>query len=91
MLTPKFILILFTGGHPNVQCTKNRLTGENYIDNYEIIQEHQLNSRKFPVFPGVPVYVDTLSSSAPQAKLGCRTAKQKCNVAAQISSEIEIS
>jgi len=30
---------------------------ENYIANYKTFHEHQLNSRRFPVFPGV---VDTL-------------------------------
>jgi len=25
---------------------------ENYIANYKIFQEHQLNFRRFPVFPG---------------------------------------
>ena len=36
---------------PYVQCTKNRLTCENYTANYKIFQEHQLNSVRFPVFP----------------------------------------
>jgi len=56
MLTPEIIVILFTRG----QCTKNRLTCENYTANYKIFQEHQLNSRRFPGaisnsrrFPGV--------------------------------------
>ena len=59
-----------TQGLPYVQCTKNRLTCENYIANYKIFQEHQLNSRRFPVFleaisnfrrfPGVSGIVDTL-------------------------------
>ena len=39
-------------GLPYVHCTKNRLTCENYIANYKIFQEHQPNSRRFPVFPG---------------------------------------
>ena len=33
---------------PDVQCTENWLTYKNYIANYKIFQEHQLNSRKFP-------------------------------------------
>jgi len=37
---------------PYVQCSKNRLTCENYTANYIIFQEHHLNSRRFPVFPG---------------------------------------
>jgi len=41
-------VILFTRGLPYVQCTKNRLTRENYIAKYKIFQEHQLNSRRFP-------------------------------------------
>jgi len=51
MLTPEIIVILFTRGLPYVQCTENRLTCKNYIANYKIFQEHQLNSRRFPVFP----------------------------------------
>ena len=31
---------------------KNRLTCKNYIANYKIFQQHQLNSKRFPVFPG---------------------------------------
>jgi len=54
------------------QCTgaKNCPTCENYVANYKIFQEHQLNSRRLPVFsraisnsrrfPGVPGVVDTL-------------------------------
>ena len=52
-----------------VQCTKNRLTCKNYIANCKIFQVHQLNSRRFAVFPGaisnsrrfpeVPGVVDT--------------------------------
>jgi len=41
---------------PDVQCTENWLTCKNYIANYKIFQEHQLNSRKFQT-PGV---VDTM-------------------------------
>jgi len=36
---------------PYVQCTKNRLTCKNYIAKCKIFQVHQLNSRRFPVFP----------------------------------------
>ena len=39
-------------GLPYVQCTKNCPTCENYIANYKIFQEHQLNSTRFPLFPG---------------------------------------
>jgi len=74
MLTPEIIVILFTRGLPCVQCTKNRLTRENYTANYyKIFQEHQLYSRRFPVSPaaisnssrfpgfrGVPGVADTL-------------------------------
>jgi len=52
MLTPEIIVVLFTRGLPYVQCTKNHLTCEKYIANYKIFQQHQLNSRRFPVFPG---------------------------------------
>ena len=52
MLTPQIIVILFTPRLPYVQCSKNRLTCENYIAVYKIFQEHQVNSRRFPVFPG---------------------------------------
>jgi len=52
MLTPQIIVILFTRRLPYVQCSKNRLTCENYIAVYKIFQEHQVNSRRFPVFPG---------------------------------------
>ena len=45
---------------PYVQCTKNRLTCENYIVNHKILQEHQLNSR-FLVFPAV---VDTPNTAS---------------------------
>ena len=31
---------------------KNRPTFENYVVNHKISQEHQLNSRRFPVLPG---------------------------------------
>ena len=48
---PEIIVILFTGRLPCVQCTKNRLTCENYTANYKIFQEHQLNSVRLPVFP----------------------------------------
>jgi len=42
---------------------KNRVTGENYIDNYKIFQEHKLNSERFLVFPRVPgVNANTLHS-----------------------------
>jgi len=57
IIVPEIRVILFTQGLPYVQCTKNRLTSKNCIADYEIFQEHQLNSRRFPVFPGV---VDTL-------------------------------
>jgi len=45
---------VFTRGLTCVQCTKNHLMCENYIANYKIFQEHQLNSR----FSGV---VDALT------------------------------
>ena len=51
MLTAEITVILFTQGLPYVQCTKNRPMRKNYIANYTIFQEQQLNSRKFPVFP----------------------------------------
>jgi len=52
MLTPQIIVILFTRRLPYVQCSKNRLTCENYIAVYKIFQEHQVNSRRCPVFTG---------------------------------------
>jgi len=58
--TREIIVILFTVGLSYVHCPKNRLTRENYIDNYKIFQEHKLNSRRFLVFPGVPGVADTL-------------------------------
>jgi len=54
-------VIPFTRGLNYVQCIKNRQTRKNYIVNFKIFQEHQLNSRRFPVFPGV---VDTLYNGA---------------------------
>ena len=48
MLTPQILVILFTRRLPYVQCSKNRLTCENYIAVYKIFQEHQVNSRRFP-------------------------------------------
>jgi len=51
-ITAEIIVILVTRGLPYVQCTKIRLICENYNANHKIIQEHQLNSRRFPVFPG---------------------------------------
>jgi len=36
----------------SVQCTINCLTCKNYIASYKIFQQCQLNSRRFPVFPG---------------------------------------
>jgi len=58
-----------TRGLSHVQCSKNRLMCENYIANEKIFQEHQPNSRRFPVFPravsnskrfpGVPGVLDT--------------------------------
>jgi len=59
---------LFTRGLPYVPSTKNHPTCKNYIASYKAFQEHQLNSRRFPVFPGAisnsrrfPGVVDTLS------------------------------
>jgi len=52
MLAPEIIVILFTRGLPCVQYTRNLLTCENNIADYKIFQEYQLNSRRFPVFPG---------------------------------------
>jgi len=52
-------VILYTGGLPHVQCTKDRVMCENYIADCKIFQEDQLNSRRFPgaisnsKFPGV--------------------------------------
>jgi len=60
MRTPEIIVILFTWGLLYVQCTKNRLTCKNYTAGYKTFQEHQLNSRRFQVFPGV---VDTLNAN----------------------------
>ena len=62
MLTPEIIVILFTQGLPYVQRTKNRLTCE--IANYNIFQEHQLNSSEFPVglFPAVVSDVPTTAT-----------------------------
>jgi len=57
LLTPKITVILLTRGPPFAQCTKIAWCAKNYIDNYIIFQEHQLNSRRVPVFPGV---ADTL-------------------------------
>ena len=57
IIVSDIIVILFTGGLPYVQYTRNRLTCEHYIANYKIFHERQLNSKRFPVFPGV---VDTL-------------------------------
>jgi len=50
--TLDIIVILFTGGLPYVQCSKNRLMCENHAANYTIFQERQLTSRRFPVFSG---------------------------------------
>jgi len=46
---PEITVILFTRGllYVSLQCTKNRLTCENYIANCKIFQEHQLHSRRF--------------------------------------------
>jgi len=52
MLTSEITAILFTRGFTYVQCTKNRLTCKKHTATYKIFQEHQLNSRRFPVFPG---------------------------------------
>jgi len=43
---PTSLLIL--SGLPYAECTKNRLTCENYMAKYKIFLEHQLNSRRFP-------------------------------------------
>ena len=48
MLTPEITVILFTRGLACAQCTNNCLTCENDTANYKILQEHQLNSRRFP-------------------------------------------
>jgi len=48
MILPEITVILFTGGLPYVQCTKNRLTCENCTANYKIFPEHKQNSRRFP-------------------------------------------
>ena len=45
-------VILFTEGFPCVHSTTNCPTCENYITNYTNFQEHQLNSGRFPIFPG---------------------------------------
>ena len=50
IITPEIIVILFQR-LPYVQCTQSRLTSENDIANYKIFHKHQLNSRRFPVFP----------------------------------------
>ena len=52
MLIPEITVIPFTRALPYVQCTTSRLTCENYIADYKIFHEHQLNCRTFPVFPG---------------------------------------
>ena len=52
LLTPEIIVILFTWKLPYAQCTKNRHTCKDYTANYKFFQAHQLNSRRFPVFPG---------------------------------------
>ena len=46
------LVTLFTRRLPYVQCSKNRLTCENYTAVYKLFQEHQVNSRRFPVFQG---------------------------------------
>jgi len=68
---PEITVRLFTRGLPYVPSTKNHPTCKNYIASYKAFQEHQLNSRRFPVFPGAisnsrrfpgfPGVVDTLS------------------------------
>jgi len=50
---PEIIVILCSQELPCVQCTKNRLTRKDYIANCKIFQEHQLNSKRLPVSPGV--------------------------------------
>ena len=69
MLTREIIVILFTQGLPYAQFTKNRVTCKNYIANYKIFQEQQLNSKRFPVFPAAisscstfPAAVDTMKN-----------------------------
>jgi len=37
IIVPEIIVILFTRGLPYVQCTKNRLTCENYTANYKLV------------------------------------------------------
>jgi len=67
VLTPEIIVILFTRGLPYVQCTKNHLTCKNYIANY--FQEHQLNFRRFPVFPGLVYTLYVLNKLHPRVKI----------------------
>jgi len=67
VLTPEIIVILFTRGLPYVQCTKNHLTCKNYIANY--FQEHQLNFRRFPVFPGLVYTLYVLNKLQPRVKI----------------------
>jgi len=58
---PVITVILFTGRLPCVQCTKNRLTCENYTANYKFFQEHQLNSKRFPGVVDPSLYRLTLT------------------------------
>jgi len=78
MLTPEITVILFTRGLPYAQCTKNHPTWENYIASYKIFQEHQPNSRRFPVFleaisnsRRIPAVVDTSTDHATLVTIGC--------------------
>ena len=60
---PEITVILFTRGllYVRLQCTKNRLTCENYIANYKFFQEHQLNSKRFPGVVDPSLYRLTLT------------------------------
>ena len=50
MLTPETIVILFTQGLPRVRCTKNHPTSDNYIANYKIFKQYELNSSEISRF-----------------------------------------
>ena len=75
MLTPEIIVILFTRGlRYVVQCTKNRLTCEIFVQN---IHEHRLNCIRFSVFPGVSGVANTLQEQRQQQQQQQLTSRLK--------------
>ena len=52
--------VMMSSGQRSSLCHTSYFTNKNYTADYKFFQEHQQNSRRFPVFPVFPGVVDTL-------------------------------